>query len=300
MPDTDLGYYIMKKQMLTVLLALVAGTMCAKVKIGNLNYNLDAAKKTATVVSNLQNNSNYVGLEAVEIPATVQNNGTTYTVTSLGEGAFEECKTLTSVKLPDCIKKIGESAFEGCTELESINFPEGLQSIGSYSFKKTALTFVSIPSSVTILEDNAFEDCRYIDLVEIHSDVIISKDYKSDDGIVAIFGPQVKEYILGDEITRIGNHVFYNCSGLQKITIGANVEEMGNYAFENCKNIDVIICNAKNAPLLTKRTFKNMGNKAYVYIYVPEGRERSYKRDQFWGEFDIYTQGTEPKGDKED
>ena len=279
MPDTDLGYYIMKKQMLTVLLALVAGTMCAKVKIGNLNYNLDAAKKTATVVSNLQNNSNYVGLEAVEIPATVQNNGTTYTVTSLGEGAFEECKTLTSVKLPDCIKKIGESAFEGCTELESINFPEGLQSIGSYSFKKTALTFVSIPSSVTILEDNAFEDCRYIDLVEIHSDVIISKDYKSDDGIVAIFGPQVKEYILGDEITRIGNHVFYNCSGLQKITIGANVEEMGNYAFENCKNIDVIICNAKNAPLLTKRTFKNMGNKAYVYIYVPEGRERSYKRD---------------------
>lgn len=311
--------------MLTVLLALVAGTMCAaKVQIGSINYNLDPVSKKATVVSLLKSKTNYLGLKTANIPATVKHEGITYEVTTIGQGAFKECKTLTNVTIAEGVTKINEDAFKECANIESVSFPSTLTFIGSDSFSGcSGLTSVVIPDKVTTIggsafsdcsnletvtisssvikiEGGAFSDCRNLAFVEIHTNAIVSVDYKADDGLVDMFGPQVKEYVLGNEITRIGNHAFYNCTGLQKITIGANVEEMGNYAFENCKNIDVIICNAKNAPLLTKRTFKNMGNKAYVYIYVPEGRERSYKRDQFWGEFDIYTQGTEPKGDKED
>ena len=55
-------------------------------------------------------------------------------VSSIGDGAFEVCKSLGSIQLPNGVKSIGKYAFEGCESLESIQLPEGLQSIGEWAF----------------------------------------------------------------------------------------------------------------------------------------------------------------------
>ena len=55
-------------------------------------------------------------------------------VTSIGYGAFYNCKGLTSITIPNSITSIGKSAFYGCTGLTSITIPNSVTSIGNYAF----------------------------------------------------------------------------------------------------------------------------------------------------------------------
>ena len=104
---------------------------------------------------------------------------------------------------------------------------------------------------------------------------------------------QMNTLIIGDGVTAIGDRAFYGMTTINHLFIGANVASIGNYAFAECRNFDDITCYAITVPTINATTFANVGNKQYIYLYVPENRERAYKRDDFWGEFDIRIKGTE-------
>ena len=78
---------------------------------------------------------------------------------TIGEKAFQDCPSLTSVTLPSSLRTIGDWAFHACTGLQSVTLPEGLTTIKQKAFNKTALTSVTIPASVTYIGYNAFTDC---------------------------------------------------------------------------------------------------------------------------------------------
>ena len=71
----------------------------------------------------------------VTILSTIENNGVTYSVTSIGEGAFSECTSLASIVIPSSVTSIGEYAFRGCTSLTGIVIPSSVTSISSYAFR---------------------------------------------------------------------------------------------------------------------------------------------------------------------
>ncbi len=79
-------------------------------------------------------------------------------ITSIGEYAFKFCSSLKSITIPATVKSIGNGAFYGCTSLANVYFREGLQTIGGYAFENTALTAVSLPSTVTSIGSYAFAD----------------------------------------------------------------------------------------------------------------------------------------------
>ena len=78
-------------------------------------------------------NNNFVS-GAVVIPSSVTNNGTIYSVTSIGNDAFENCSGLTSVTIPNSVTSIGEWAFWECSGLTSVTIGNSVTSIGNRAF----------------------------------------------------------------------------------------------------------------------------------------------------------------------
>ena len=98
---------------------------------------------------------------AVVIPSSVTNNGTTYSVTSIGDWAFSYCSGLTSVTIPNSVTSIGEGAFSWCSSLTSVTLPNSVTSIADYAFWGcSGLTSVTIPNSVTSIAGYAFYECN--------------------------------------------------------------------------------------------------------------------------------------------
>ena len=80
-------------------------------------------------------------------------------VTKIGQGAFAQCKSLSSVSLGKGVVEIDMMAFMGCEALESVSVPSSVVSIGNLAFSSAGLKTATIPNSVTTVGSNAFSFC---------------------------------------------------------------------------------------------------------------------------------------------
>ena len=147
----------MKRLILSTVCMLFCATgLWAQTLVDGIYYDLSASAKTASVVSGGGNYS-----EDIVIPPTVIYNETTYSVTSIGGGAFYKCTGLTSITIPNSVTSIGGGAFADCTGLTSVTIPNSVTSIGSGAFSYcTGLTSMTIPNSVTSIGEGAFSGCE--------------------------------------------------------------------------------------------------------------------------------------------
>ena len=159
---------------------------------------------------------------SITIPSSITYDDISYDVTSIGSSVFEGCSSLTSITIPNSVTSIGGSAFYGCS----------------------GLTSVTIPNSVTSIGDGAFSGCSSLTTVTLNSNDIVSASYDHWDSFRDIFGEQVKEYIIGDEVTRIGKSAFEGCSNLTSITIPNSVTSIGEWAFRDCSGLTTVTLNS--------------------------------------------------------
>ena len=179
--------------------------LAVEVVIDGINYDLNAEAEQAAVIK--KSSGKYSG--EVIIPASVTHEGTAYSVTSIGDEAFEWCYSLTSVTIPNSVTSIGDNAFRGCSGLTSVTIPNSVTSIGESAFNGcSGLTSVTIPNSVTSIGDYAFRNCS---------------------GLTSVTIP--------NSVTSIGDYAFYNCSGLTSVTIPNSVESIGDGAFQSCSGL---------------------------------------------------------------
>ena len=79
---------------------------------------------------------------------------------SIGNNIFQDCRSLTSIDIPDSVTSIGDSVFQDCRSLTSIDMPDSVTSIGNMTFYNcSSLTSVAIPDSVTSIGTYAFRNC---------------------------------------------------------------------------------------------------------------------------------------------
>ena len=204
--------------------------------------------------------------ENLVIPEVFQDNGTWYKVTSIGIYAFDKCKKLTSVTIPDSVTKIDSYAFRECWELKSVIIGNGVTSIGKEAFKGCyELTSITIPDSVASIGDFALEYCSKLSSIIIGSGLkTIGENYTfycCSTALTSIaVSPENKTYhsngnclietatktlILGcrnsiiptdGSVTIIDENAFYGCRALTSITVPEGVTSIGDNAFGACRD----------------------------------------------------------------
>ena len=177
-------------------------------------------------------NNTYSG--SVSIPETVTNNGTEYSVTKIGEFAFQG-SAVTSVSMPESITSMGKYAFSGCQNLESVVLPESLTTFGSEAFRScSSLKTIKIPSGVIAIPGHCFDGCSSLESVTIPEGV-------TDIGGAAFSGCNLKALTLPESLEAIGSSAFEDNYVLKSVNIPAKVKTIEQRAFYNCGLTELVI-----------------------------------------------------------
>ena len=184
--------------------------------------------------------------------------------TSFGKNAFNECRNLEEVEMPNTVVKIGEAAFRYCTKLATINMSTALTDIGYNAFNSCyALTNITIPSSVLSIGSIAFIGCSGLTTVTIPAKVNMigagafaacdkltsiyvyatNPYYRSEGGVLynnnktilfQVPAGLTGEFRVPDNVTSVNAYAFYRCKKLTDVSIPTSVTSIGNYAFHYC------------------------------------------------------------------
>ena len=214
-------------------------------------------------------------IKEVVIPESITYNGRSYSVIFIGDYAFKDCTSLTSVTITSSVISIGDYAFYNCKGLTSITVDENNRIYKSidgnlyskdgkaliqYAFGKKDTSFV-IPSSVTSIGERAFDGCTGLTSVTIPDSVTSIGYYAFRDctGLTSV--------TIGDSVTSIGESAFYNCTGLTSITILDGVTSIGEWAFSYCTSLTSITI-PDSVTYIGEWAFK--GCKSLTSVTIPD------------------------------
>ena len=181
----------------------------------------------------------------VIIPASVVNDGITYQVTRIGNKAFQGCKELALIDIPEGITSIGTFAFNGCTRLENVDLPNSLVTLERFAFYGCySFTSFHIPRNLTEIAYNALMSCKNIAYYTCSS---FNTKYKAVDGILYSkdltmlvaypFAATATSFDIPTTVTALHDYCLSGNNNLVAVNIPETVTWMGMNIFRDCQNI---------------------------------------------------------------
>ena len=217
-------------------------------------YTVNKSSQTVTITK-------YNGNEtSVMVPDTLDG----YSVTAIGDSAFNKNSTITEVILSDSITEIGNYAFRNCENLVNVDLPKNLVEIGYNVFqndnKITALTIPAIlqtanayfpigdtmhapfvgmgglkeivfEAGTTKIPDSLFAGCSELESIALPETIteIGSSAFRECNKLASVELPE--------SVKKIGGTAFGGDVALKEVTLPDSITEIGNYAFRNCENL---------------------------------------------------------------
>ena len=213
------------------------------------------------------------------------------TLTTIGDNAFESCTGLTSITIPKSVTSMGKNPFRLCSKLSTISVASGSTSfrvssgvlytydysklitvpntktgsytvnsntttIGAGAFTANQLTSISLPSSLTTIENGAFSRSVNLTKITIPSAVTKLETY-------TFYNCQkLSSITLPATLTTLDEQVFTGCKTLTSITIPKNVSQIGGYCFMGCTVLKDITFTG-SAPSFKTYTFYGVTGNCY-------------------------------------
>lgn len=193
---------------------------------------------------------------------------------SIGDSAFEMCNALTSITIPNSVTSIGYNAFKGCSSLARVEISalsawcgigfgnemsNPLNEGASMYLNEKLVTDLLIPSGVTEINDYAFYNCKSINQVNIHENVVsigcsafygcnislyinsktIEQDFTNSD-TDSFWGAKLTNVVIGNNVSKIGSYLFSNQTLLTNIPLPNTITTIGYSAFSGCTSLTSI------------------------------------------------------------
>ena len=196
------------------------------------------------------NNAIITGYTGNESTVVIPDEVDSHTVIKIGDHAFDNNITATSVSIPDTVTSIGNSAFNECIRLSNITLSNSLTEIGDYAFFScTNLKSIKFPSTLTTIGKGAFFLCSSVTEYFIPKSVSSIGDYAfastliQNEEFIHVHGSALTKVTFeeGSALTKIPNQCFQYDQYLETVTIPEGVIEIGDRAFEGCKPLTGII-----------------------------------------------------------
>ncbi len=190
--------------------------------VDNIKYELMSGSSCMVV--------GYCGaLKDVVIPKEIKSR---YKVIGLGVDCFKDCKSLTSIHIPDSVTNIGKGAFGDCRSLNSIDLPASITALSDFCFYLcTSLKNISLPRSVTELGEYCFSGCTSLRVINLPASItVIGKScfYRCT---------SLRVINLPASITAIGESCFDRCTSLRGINLPASITAIGESCFDRCTSL---------------------------------------------------------------
>ena len=193
-----------------------------------------------------------------------------YTVTKIGDRAFEYNTRLVMVVIPDSVTVIGIQAFYECKNLSSVTLSKGLVDLQQQAFGEcTKLTSITIPKSLERCYDGGWGgafDNSGLNQVNFEEGITAIPSYLFADTIA------LETIVIPDTVTSIGDGAFRESSALKNAIISDSVTVIGIQAFYGCKNLSSVTL-SKGLVDLQQQAFGECTK--LTSITIPKSLERS-------------------------
>lgn len=142
--------------------------------------------------------------------------------------------------LPTSIVGIGANAFK-YSKLQAVNFNEGLVTIGVDAFLEASLIKLSLPSTVTTIEKDAFWNCTSLTNIKLNDGLQVI-------GYNAFYNCQFTSLIIPSSVTTIEEGAFINCNKIiGTVTLPQNITVIKNSTFKGCSSVkEFVLGNVEN------------------------------------------------------